>query len=308
MYAFVWSTHVVSNRIALDRPSEIVRALGRRVSSSLRKRDLIVPDPADSAALVRGGVKLDLSDRVALVTGGAGELGRVIARTLGACGAHVAVHYFRSEQRAMLLQRELSDLGVRSCTVQADVSSADSIDAMRDSVTRSLGAVDILVNNAIAWYPEKSVMEQSLEAFDGVYRTSVLQTVMAAKAFLPAMIERRWGRVIAISSEVAMQALPGQGAYTAGKRALDGIVRTLAREVGEHQITVNQVAPGWMITDRDRSAGSERNSGYEGWVPLRRRGYDQDVANAVAFLASDLAAFVTGVYLPVCGGNVMPGI
>jgi 3-oxoacyl-[acyl-carrier protein] reductase len=274
----------------------------------LRKQDLVVPDPANAAPYLRGGLKLDLSGHVALVTGSTGELGRVIARTLAACGADVAVHYHQSEQRASLLQRELLEFGVRSCTVQADVTSAQSIDALRANVSAQLGTVDILVNNAISWHPEKPVLDQSLDAFEAVYRTSVVQAVMAAKAFVPAMIERRWGRVIAISSEVAMQALPQQAAYTSGKRALDGVMRTLAREVGEHQITVNQVAPGWMISDRDRSAGSERNVGYEGWVPLRRRGYDQDVANAVAFLASDLAAFVTGVYLPVCGGNVMPGI
>jgi 3-oxoacyl-[acyl-carrier protein] reductase len=82
----------------------------------------------------------------------------------------------------------------------------------------------------------------------------------------------------------------------------------LAREVGEHQITVNQVAPGWTISDRDRQQGSEANAAYESGVPLRRRGTDQEIANVVAFLASDLASFITGAYVPVCGGNVMPAI
>jgi 3-oxoacyl-[acyl-carrier protein] reductase len=89
---------------------------------------------------------------------------------------------------------------------------------------------------------------------------------------------------------------------------MDGVLRVLAREVGEHEITVNQVAPGWVISDRDREAKSERNLSYESQVPLKRRGYDQDVANAIAFLASDLSAFISGVYLPVCGGRVMPAI
>ena len=85
-------------------------------------------------------------------------------------------------------------------------------------------------------------------------------------------------------------------------------MRVLAKEIGEHQITVNQVAPGWMISDKHRAGGTERQPAYEKNVPLGHRGEDQEIANAVAFLASDLAGFITGAYLPVCGGNVMPGI
>ena len=89
---------------------------------------------------------------------------------------------------------------------------------------------------------------------------------------------------------------------------MDGVLRVLAREVGRHQITVNQVAPGWTISEQDRAKGTERNSGYEASVPLARRGTDEEIANVVAFLASDLASFITGAFVPVCGGNVMPTI
>jgi 3-oxoacyl-[acyl-carrier protein] reductase len=119
------------------------------------------------------------------------------------------------------------------------------------------------------------------------------------------MVERRWGRIIGISSEVAVQCMATKADYVAGKRAMGGVLRVLAREVGEHQITVNEVAPGWIITDRDRKWVTQVQPEYEEHIPLRRRGFDQDVANAVAFLASDLAAFISGVCLPVCGGNVM---
>ena len=105
-----------------------------------------------------------------------------------------------------------------------------------------------------------------------------------------------------------MQCLPSQSAYVAGKRGMDGVLRVLAREVGEHGVTVNQVAPGWTISDNDRRRGTERQPDYERHTALKRRGTDQEIANAVAFLASDLAAFITGVYLPVCGGYVMPAI
>jgi 3-oxoacyl-[acyl-carrier protein] reductase len=122
------------------------------------------------------------------------------------------------------------------------------------------------------------------------------------------MIARKWGRVVAINTECSMQCTPNQSAYVSGKRGMDGVLRVLAREVGEHNVTVNQVAPGWMISDRARETGTEYQEGYAKNVPMKRRGDDQDIANAVAFLASDLADFITGVYLPVCGGNVMPGI
>jgi 3-oxoacyl-[acyl-carrier protein] reductase len=129
-----------------------------------------------------------------------------------------------------------------------------------------------------------------------------------ARAFVPDMIRRRYGRIIAISTECAMQLLPGQSAYVAGKRGMDGVLRVLAREVGAHQITVNQVAPGWTITDYVRQEGTQRQAAYESAVPLKRRGEDQDIANVVAFLASDLAGYITGAFIPVCGGNVMPAI
>ncbi|MCL2035729.1 MAG: SDR family oxidoreductase [Oscillospiraceae bacterium] len=134
-----------------------------------------------------------------------------------------------------------------------------------------------------------------------------------AKAFVPDMIAKNYGRVIAINTECAMQMFPYQSAYVAGKRGMDGFYKVLAREVGEHNITVNQVAPGWIISDRFRDAdGTEKNHGqdfqYIGRVPMKRRGTDDEVADAVCFLASNLAGFITGAYLPVCGGNVMPSI
>jgi 3-oxoacyl-[acyl-carrier protein] reductase len=122
------------------------------------------------------------------------------------------------------------------------------------------------------------------------------------------MIKKKWGRVIAINTECSMQNFPTQSAYVSGKRGMDGVLRVLAREIGEHQITVNQVAPGWTISDRDRKKGTERQPEYEKSVALKRRGTEQEIANVVAFLASDLASFITGAYIPVCGGYIMPSI
>jgi 3-oxoacyl-[acyl-carrier protein] reductase len=251
-------------------------------------------------------LKIDLTGKVAVVTGGSGELGRVMVRTLADCGAAVAIHYHRGKDRADALRREIEARGGRACMVQADVTRKAEVEALRDAVRSELGAADIIVNNAVSQYPWLPVLEQSEADYRSQFESCVLHTVLMAQAFVPAMIQKRWGRVIAINTECAMQCQPGQSAYAAGKRGLDGVVRCLAREVGEHQITVNQVAPGWMVTSSKPVEG--RPESYRRGVPLRRYGLDQDIANMVAYLASDLAGFISGAYIPVAGGNVMPAI
>ena len=253
-------------------------------------------------------MQIDLSGRIALVTGATGQLGRVIARALAECGADVAVHFHRNAGQAQVLVGEIQSLGRRAVAVQADVTQRSDVLAMRDVVARTLGAPGIIVNNAVIQYQWTRVLEQPLEDYEGQFRSCVGHNVLMAQAFVPAMVKAGWGRVVAINTECAMQNFASQSAYAAGKRGMDGVLRVLAREVGEHGVTVNQVAPGWMISERDRASGTQRNEGYEKNVPLKRRGDDRDIANAVAFLASDLAGFITGVYLPVCGGNVMPAI
>lgn len=253
-------------------------------------------------------IQIDLSGHLAVVTGASGQLGRTMARTLAECGADIAVHYHRNKEQAEKVVREIDALGRRAIAVQADIASKESVDTMRDQIRAALGDPDIIVTNAVAQYSWTTVLEQPLADYQSQYESCILQNVLMAQAFVPAMVAKGWGRVIAINTECAMQNFPTQSAYVSGKRGMDGVLRVLAKEVGPHQVTVNQVAPGWTISDRARSEGSEKQPGYEKDVPLRRRGTDQDIANSVAFLASDLAAYITGVYLPVCGGNVMPGI
>ena len=252
-------------------------------------------------------LNIDLTDRVVVVTGGSGELGRVIVRTLSACGAAVAVHYFHGEDRAKRVQKEIITNGGKAIAVQADVSDQKAVFAMRDAVTAELGPVDIIVNNAVAQYDWTSVLEQEITDYESQYRTCVVHNVLMAKAFVPHMKEQRWGRVIATNTECTMQCYPSQSAYISGKAGQDRVLRVLAKEVGQYGITVNQVAPGWMISDKYRAEPAD-DAEYKKGVPLGHRGEDQEIANAVAFLASNLASFISGVYLPVCGGNVMPRI
>jgi len=252
---------------------------------------------------------LDLSGKVCVVTGATGQLGRVMVRTLARCGADVAIQYLQNEAMARQLQEELAVLGRRGLPVQADITDVVSVTALRDTVMAEMGTASIIVNNAVIQYDWTSVLQQSPADYESQFRSCVLHNVLMAQAFVPGMIAAgKGGRVIGINTECAMQNFESQSAYISGKRGMDGVLRVLAKEVGGHGITVNQVAPGWTISDQDREADTPETSDYASKVPLRRRGTDQEIANVVAFFASDLSSYITGVYLPVCGGNVMPGI
>ena len=251
-------------------------------------------------------IPIDLSNKVVVITGGSGALGRVMARTLSDAGADIAICYYRDEETARQLQNEITAKGVQAAVVQADVTNQDSINAMRDVVSEELGSADIIVNNAVIQYTWTSVLEQSPEDYESQFQSCVLHNVYMAQAFVPAMIESGWGRVISINTECSMQNFERQSAYTSGKRGMDGVLRVLAKEVGAHAITVNQVAPGWTISEKSESSAADEH--YWSKVPMQRRGTAQEIANVVLFLASDLSSYVTGAYIPVCGGNVMPTI
>lgn len=254
-------------------------------------------------------ITIDLSGRTALITGATGQLGRVMARTLATAGADIALHYNSNREKADELVGQIQALGRRALAVQAEVGRQDSINALRDAVVADLGAPHIVVANAVSQiHPWSTVLEEDPADYEDQFRSCVMQNVFLAKAFVPAMIERGGGRYIGINTECSMQLKERQSAYAAAKRGMDGVLKILAREIGRHQITVNEVAPGWTVSDKDREAGTERSEAYEQSVALGRRGTDQEIANAVLFLASDLSSFITGAYIPVCGGNVMPAI
>lgn len=252
---------------------------------------------------------IDLTGKNVVITGATGQLGRVMAKTLAACGANIAVCYHSNQQMAQTLATKLCEsYGIKAIAACADVKSLDSVRTMKQQVNQYLGKVDIIVNNAVSQYEWTSILEQNTDDFQNQFETCVMHNVTMAKVFVPDMCEHGWGRVIGINSECAALCNPDSAAYSAAKRGMDGILRCLAKEVGTKGVTVNQVAPGWTITQKDRESNTQTDEIYNKTVPLGHRGTDCDIANAVAFLASDLAQFITGVYLPVCGGTVMPGI
>ncbi len=257
---------------------------------------------------------IDLTGKTALVTGGTGELGRAMVRGLAECGADVAICYYSNEDGAKRLKDEVeAKYSVKAVTARADVTDFDSIKAMKKVVNDAFGTVDIIVNNSVVQYNWHTVIDQDISDFESQINSCIMHAVYMTKAFVPDMISQNYGRVIGINTECSMQMFAYQSAYVSGKRGMDGVYRVLAREVGEYNITVNQVAPGWIKSDKFKdNDGSEANIRqdfpYVSRVPMKRRGTDEEVAGAVCFLASGLANFITGVYLPVCGGNVMPCI
>jgi 3-oxoacyl-[acyl-carrier protein] reductase len=256
-------------------------------------------------------LSLELTGKVALVTGATGDLGRVMVRSLAVCGADVAVHYHNNAEKAEELVKEIQNIGRKSVAVRADIGGKESVEEMGRIVVSALGDPDIVVTNAVEQiYPWHTVLEESVENYESQFRTCVLQNALLAQTFVPAMRQKNWGRFIGINTECTMNCNPTQSAYISGKGGQDRLLRVLAKEVGGDGITVNQVAPGWTISDRYREDGEivDPSPEYTQSLPLKRRTVDQDIANAVCFLASDLACSITGLYLPVCSGNEMPRI
>jgi 3-oxoacyl-[acyl-carrier protein] reductase len=251
-------------------------------------------------------IAIDLTGKTALVTGATGQLGRVMVRTLAEAGADVAIHYHGHAAKAHELAETLQGMGRKTLAVQGDVTRKTDVERMRETVLGGLRPPDIIVNNAVIQYDWKPVLEQDETDYESQFRSCVMQNVHMVKTFVPDMIASGWGRVIGINTECTMQCWPNQSAYVSGKGGMNRLLRTLAREIGGHHITVNEVAPGWTISEDRPAEGTP--DWYLNGVALKRRGTDREIANVVAFLASDLARFITGAYIPVCGGNVMPAL
>lgn len=253
-------------------------------------------------------LKIDLTGKLAVITGATGQLGRVMADVLSDCGADIAIHYNSNSAKAEELVRSIAAKGRRAAAFQADITDLDSVMAMQKSIENELGNPQIAVCNAVIQYEWKPVLGQDITDYYSQFESCVMQNVYMAKAFVPDMMSKNYGRFIAINTECSAMAEANCSAYTSAKRGLDGFVRCFAKEVGRHNITVNQVAPGWTVSYVDRENHTEKQDAYDSTVPLGRRGTDLEIAAMTAFLASDLASFTTGAYIPVSGGRVMPAI
>ncbi|HCG02490.1 MAG TPA: 3-oxoacyl-[acyl-carrier-protein] reductase [Chloroflexi bacterium] len=245
-----------------------------------------------------------LSDKVALVTGGSRGIGRAIAIRLATEGADVAVNYRTDEVSARAAVEAIEATGRRGFAVQGDVSVAEDAQRMVTETIASLGAIHILVNNA-GVSADMLTMRLSEADWDRVLDTDLKGAFLTTKAAMRPMLRQHWGRIINISSVVGYTGNAGQASYASAKAGLMGFTKSVAREVATRSITANVVAPGLIDTDMTERLSEEIRNWMLAQVPMGKSGTPEDVAAAVAFLASDDAAYMTGQTIKVDGGMVM---
>ena len=242
----------------------------------------------------------DLSGKCALVTGASGGIGGAIARAVHAAGARVGL----SGTRKDALDALAGELGEGAYPLPADLTSADAAGQLFKDAEAAMGAVDILVNNA-GLTRDQLAMRMKDEDWQTVLDVNLTAAFRLSRACLRAMMKKRWGRIISITSIVGMTGNPGQANYAASKAALTGMSKSLAQEVASRNITVNCVAPGFILTPMTESLSDEQKKTLTGRIPAGRLGEPADVAGACVFLASDEAAYITGQTLHVNGGMAM---
>jgi len=245
-------------------------------------------------------MKISLTNRVALVTGSTRGIGRAIADTLGECGARVAV-VGRDKARASEVAQEL---GGGAVGFACDVSDTASVAQLVADVEGEFGSLDILVNNA-GITRDNIVMRIRDDDWNAVIDANLRGAFAAIRAASRGMMKRRWGRIVNISSVVGITGNKGQSNYAASKAGLIGLTKSVAKELGSRNVLVNVVAPGFIDTEMTAAMTPEARRGLIGAIPLERLGSPADVAAAVAFLASDHAAYITGQVIVVDGGMVM---
>ena len=245
----------------------------------------------------------NLEGKVALVTGASRGIGKAIALQLGQSGA-IVVGTATTEQGAERISAVFDEAGIRGCGMALDVTSADSCTAVVKVVTDEFGAPQVLVNNA-GITRDNILMRMKEDEWDAVINTNLNAIYRMSKAVLRGMTRARWGRIINISSVVGSMGNGGQSNYAATKAAAEGFARSLAKEVGSRNITVNSVAPGFIDTDMTRELPEAQREALQNQIPAARLGQPEEIAAAVSFLASEAAGYITGETLHVNGGMYM---
>ncbi|HDJ7201014.1 TPA: 3-oxoacyl-[acyl-carrier-protein] reductase [Staphylococcus aureus] len=240
----------------------------------------------------------------ALVTGASRGIGRSIALQLAEEGFNIAVNYAGSKEKAEAVVEEIKAKGVDSFAIQANVADADEVKAMIKEVVSQFGSLDVLVNNA-GITRDNLLMRMKEQEWDDVIDTNLKGVFNCIQKATPQMLRQRSGAIINLSSVVGAVGNPGQANYVATKAGVIGLTKSAARELASRGITVNAVAPGFIVSDMTDALSDELKEQMLTQIPLARFGQDTDIANTVAFLASDKAKYITGQTIHVNGGMYM---
>ncbi len=242
---------------------------------------------------------MDLSDRVAIVTGSARGIGRAIALKLAEVGATVVVNDIGESVNSVV--EEIKAMKQQGLAVVADVSLSSDVSRLVEETMTAFGKVDILVNNA-GITRDQLLMRMSDEDWDRVLNVNLKSVFLCSRAVLRHMVKQRWGRIISLASIVGVVGNPGQANYASAKAGIIGFTRTIAKEVASRGITANAVAPGFIDTEMTQRLPEDLKQQLKSRIPLGYLGTPRDVAETVAFLASEKARYITGQVLNVDGG------
>jgi 3-oxoacyl-[acyl-carrier protein] reductase len=248
---------------------------------------------------------MDLSNKVAIVTGSARGIGRAIALKLAEVGANIVVNDIASAADALeVVAAEIRALNRQALVVTGDVSSSEDVARLVEKAAGTFGRIDILVNNA-GVARDQLIMRMSDEDWDTVLNIDLKSAFLCTRAVLRHMLRQRWGRIISISSVVGIIGNAGQANYASAKAGIIGLTRSIAKEVGSRGITANAIAPGFIETRMTEQLDEKQRQALLQHIPLGSIGTPRDVAEAVAFLASEEARYITGQVLNVDGGMAL---
>ncbi len=247
---------------------------------------------------------MSLNGKNALVTGGSRGIGRAICLRLAAMGAHVFINYVSNSQAAEETQQEIVAAGGSADTIAFDVADAAQAEGTIKQLIKDAGSIDILVNNA--GITRDGLMVRMKEAdWDAVLDTNLKGAFICTKAASRAMMKKRWGRIVNISSVIGFAGNAGQVNYASAKAGMQGLTKSTAREFSARNITVNGVAPGYIVTDMTKTLPEEVQEKIKAEIPLACLGSPEDVAGAVAYLVGDDSSYITGQTIHVNGGMYM---